>query len=71
MKAITDTTDRLMATQYCYLRNFRKGLRKNSDEIIPGDQVYLQLDRKRDKKTRHKLAPIVDGPLTVTKVDYL
>ena len=34
-----------------------------------GDDVYLRVERKDDTETRHKLAPIAEGPFPVKKVD--
>ena len=36
---------------------------------MPGDEVYLHIERKDDLETRQKLAPIVKGPFPVKKVD--
>ena len=36
---------------------------------MPGDDVYLRVERKDDTEKRHKLAPIAEGPFQVKKVD--
>ena len=36
---------------------------------MPGDEVYLRVERKDDTKTRHKLAPIAQLPFPVKKLD--
>lgn len=51
------------------LRNFDKHLRKNAEVIRPGDNVFLRVERKDEKETRHKLAPIAEGPFPVLRVD--
>lgn len=61
-KAINDTKARIKSAQERYQHNFDKLLRKNIEEIKPEDQVYLRVERKNDQNSRHKLAPIVDGP---------
>ena len=35
---------------------------------MPGDDVYLRVERKHDTETRHKLAAIAEGPFPVKKV---
>ena len=69
VKAITDTTDKLKSAQERYKRAFDKRLRKQREEIKQGDKVFLRVERKNDKDTRHKLAPIAEGPYKVKSVN--
>ena len=68
-KVIPETQEKLRKSQERYKRNFDKRLRKNTDTIAPGDNIFLRVERKDDKDTRHKLAPIADGPFPVLRVD--
>lgn len=52
-----------------YKRSFDKRLRNNRQIIQPGDNVFLGVQRKYEKETRHKLATIGQGPIPVLSVD--
>lgn len=69
MKDITDTQENFKVVQERYKRTTIKRLRRSKQVNTPGDQVYLRVDREREKETRHKRAPIADGPFPVTKVE--
>ena len=68
-RAIPETQEKLRKAQERYKRAFDKRLRKQTEEINAGDEVFLRVERKDDQDTRHKLAPIADGPFPVKKVD--
>lgn len=63
------TKERLDEAQARYKNNYATGLRKQLEVIHSDDYVYVQFEQKNPKDNRRKLAPIVTGPLKVTKVD--
>lgn len=44
-------------------------MRKNSENIKPGDNMSLRVEVKDKKQTRHMLEHIPEGPFPVTKID--
>jgi len=68
-KAIAETKDKLIAAQQRYKRNYDKKLRRNSETIEADDFVFLRVERRDPNETRHKLAPIADGPYKVKSVN--
>ena len=68
-KALTETRDPLSKAQERYKRNYDRRLRRDLENIKAGDFVFLRVERKDDKETRHKLAPIADGPYLVKDVN--
>lgn len=63
-EVISETRGRLHKAQERYNR-----LRKNSEKLMRGDNIFLRVERKEEKKTRQKLAPIVEGPFPVLWVN--
>ena len=68
-KGISETRERLKAAQDRYKRNYDKRLRRDIEDINPGDQVYLSVERREEKESRHKLAAIAEGPFKVKDVN--
>ena len=68
-KVIPETQQKLQKAQERYKKNFDKRIRKTTETIKPGDQIFLRIERKDEKETRHKLAPIAEGPFPVIRVD--
>ena len=68
-RTIQDTQEKLRKAQERYKKAFDKRLRNTTEDVRPGDNVYLRVERKDDTETRHKLAPIAAGPFPVKKVD--
>ena len=60
---------KLLETQARYKRNYDNRLRRTNTIIKPDDFVFLRVERRDDKETRHKLAPIAEGPFRVKEVD--
>ena len=58
----------ILKAQERYKKAFDKILRNTTEEVTPGDDVYLRIKRKDDRETRHELAPISEGPFPVKKV---
>ena len=52
-------------TQERYKKNYDQRLRRQSEVIKEDDYVYLRIERRDDKLTRHKLAPVAEGPYQV------
>ena len=68
-RAIPETQETLRKAQERYKKSFDKRLRNKTEDVIPGDDVYLRVERKDDAEPGHKLAPIDEGPFSVKKVD--
>lgn len=66
---IKKTKERLDNVQAGYKNNFEPRLCEQSEGIHVDDFAYLQVEQKKRKDHRHKLLPIVEGPLKVTNVD--
>ena len=56
-RTIPDTQEKLRKAQERYKKAFDKRLRRTTEDIMTGDNVYLRVERKDDTETRHKLAP--------------
>ena len=52
-----------------YKRTFDKRLRKQNENIVTGDSVFVRREIRDDNLTRHKFAPLADGPFKVVKSD--
>lgn len=59
----------MKTAQKRYKRNYDKRLRCASEEINPDDNVFLRVERKYEKETRHKLALISERPFQVKDTD--
>lgn len=68
-KAFTDTKAQLKSTQERYKRKLDKRIRKNDEEFKPEDQVYLRMEKKNNKDSKHKLASVVNDHYPMKKVD--
>ena len=44
-------------------------MRKDREVINPGLYVFLLTEKKEDKDSSHKLAPLAEGPYLVKEVD--
>lgn len=62
-KVISETQEMLKRPKKIEARNVYKLLRKYKKKIRPGDNFFLQIERKDQKETHHKLAPITEGLL--------
>ena len=61
-KSLKEASRHLRSAQERYKRKYDKSLRKNDETIKLGDYVFLRTEKKDDKDSRHKLAPIGKGP---------
>ena len=67
-KALTETKERLARAQVRYKRNYDQHLRKQTEVIKTDDYVFLRVERRDETMTRHKLAPLAEGPFKVVDV---
>ena len=51
-----------------YKKAFDDGLRKGTEDVKTGDEVYLRTERKDNTETHHKLAPITEVPFLGKKI---
>ena len=68
VQTIATTRSKLQSAQQRYRRNYDERLRLHGERIKIGDHVYLRVERKEEKQTRHKLAPVAEGPFKVKDV---
>ena len=64
-KLISTAKDELFKAQERYRRNFDARLRRSNETIRRGDKVFVKRDHTPRTQTRHKLAPVADGPFRV------
>ena len=57
-QTILETQEKLRKAQERYKKAFDKRLRNTTEDVMPGDNGYLRVERKDDTETRHKLALI-------------
>ena len=69
LRTIATTRLKLAAAQARYKRNFDERLRLQTERIRPGAYVFLRVERKNEKDTRQKLAPVAEGPFLVKSID--
>ena len=65
IKSLKEAYNNLLSSLGGYKRNYDKRLRRNNEKISQGDFVFLRSEKKSDKDSRHKLAPIALGPYLV------
>ena len=68
-KSIRDAKAEMKKNQDRYKRKFDKRLRKQNENIVTGDSVFVRREIRDDNLTRHKFAPLADGPFKVVKSD--
>ena len=68
-KTLSEASAKLRSSQDRYKRNYHKRLRKDREVINPGLYVFLRTEKKDNKDSRHKLAPLAEGPYLVKEVD--
>ena len=59
----------LHRAQERYKKNFDARLRRQRQRISADDHVFLRIEKKNDRDTRHKQAPIASGPYPVKAID--
>ena len=67
-KTIGEARKKLDQAQARYKRNYDKRLRRQSENILKGDNVYLRVERRDESQTRHNLASVAEGPFKVESV---
>ncbi len=67
-KVLKTSGDVMRATAARMKRNYDERLRVSREKIRPGDYVFLRVERRDENETRHKLAPVADGPFRVGSV---
>ena len=60
--ALLESLKKLQAAQEPYKRNYDNRMRRAAEKINSDDQVYLRVERRDEKETRHKIAPIAQVP---------
>ena len=68
-KALQEAASHLRSAQERFKRNYDKRLRRNAEIISQGDFVFLRSEKKSEKESRQKLAPIALGPYLAKQVD--
>ena len=68
-KLISTAKDELFKAQERYRRNFDARLRRSRETIEFGNEVFVKRDHIQRTQTRHKLAPVADGPFRVLDVN--
>ena len=65
---VSQTWTRLKFSQERYKRNYEKRLRRDVEKINTADNVYLHVERRDEKETRHKIPSIAQGSFPVKDV---
>lgn len=63
------TKERLQTAQTRYKKNFDRRVRRQTEDINQGDEVFLRVERNNQDDHRNKLAPVAEVPFKVTKTD--
>lgn len=67
-KTITEARTKLDQAQARYKKTYDRRLRNRQEKILPGNNVYLRVEKRDENQTRHKLAAVAEGPYPVQSI---